>query len=360
MIKFQDNARVGETKTTQDGYLVAMSRVARTGIQDYLAYELGMVGDHIVKVYRPEDEVFSKDAMASLTHAPVTINHPAEMVDADNWKDLAVGEVGEGVLRDGEWLSVPLIVKDSDGIQAAKNTHREISMGYTAVLDDAPEGADYDKVMKNIQFNHLALVPRGRAGSEARIGDSADKWGAAPQQREVNDMTTKAIVVGDEAVQVPADVADKITAALDAAKAEVAALNATIEAKDTTIGELKAECADAAAKVMTDADVAKAVIERKLVTDKAAAFIDGFTDEGQALADVKRAAVRAKFGDEAAAADVTDAEINGIFRVMKAEPVADAAAKAIEDSAKAGAQSTVTDNGQSAYEARLANAWKGK
>lgn len=329
MIKFTDKAQIGK-RSTKDGYLVAMSKVARTGVQDYLASELGMIGDHIVRVNRPESEVFAKDAMASLTHAPVTINHPAEMVDADNWKDLAVGEVGEGVLRDGEWLAVPLIVKDAKGIEAAGSTHQEISMGYTAELKDAPAGADYDLEMTNIRFNHLALVPEGRAGAEARIGDGAVNWGAAPQQLEDHSMTTKAIVVGDEAVNVPADVADKITAALDAAKKEVETLTATVAAKDETIGELKAECADTAKKVMSDADIAAAVVARKAVTDKAAEFIEGFKDEGQAVSDIKRAAVKAKFGDEAAAAEVSDAEINGIFRVMEPAKVNDAAREAMK------------------------------
>lgn len=330
MIKFTDKAEIGK-RSTKDGYLVAMSKVARTGVQDYLASELGMIGNHVVRVNRPEAEVFAKDAMASLTHAPVTINHPAEMVDADNWSDLAVGEVGEGVLRDGEWLAVPLIVKDAKGIEVAGSTHKEISMGYTAELKDAPEGADYDLDMTNIRFNHLALVPKGRAGSQARIGDSADKWGAAPQQREVNDMTTIAIVVGDEAVNVPADIADKITAALDAANTKLEAAQATIEARDTTIGELKAENAETAKRVMSDAEIASAVVARKAVTDKAVLFDAEFKDTGQAMADIKRDAVRVAYGDEAAAAEVSDAEINGIFRVMEPKKVNDAARETLKE-----------------------------
>lgn len=355
MIKFTDKAEIGK-RSTKDGYLVAMSKVARTGVQDYLASELGMIGSHVVRVNRPEAEVFAKDAMASLTHAPVTINHPAEMVDADNWGDLAVGEVGEGVLRDGEWLAVPLIVKDAKGIEVAGSTHKEISMGYTAELKDAPEGADYDLDMTNIRFNHLALVPKGRAGSQARIGDSADQWGAAPQQREVNDMTTKAIVVGDEAVNVPADIADKITAALDAASTKLEAAKATIEARDTTIGELKAENAETAKQVMSDAEIAAAVVARKLVTDKAAEFNAEFKDEGQSLAYIKREAVRGVYGDEAVSAEVSDAEINGIFRVMTPKKVDDSARKVLSTKP---AKTDVKDNGQAAYEARLGNAWKG-
>ena len=114
----------------------------------------------------------------------------------------------------------------------------------------------------------------------------------------------------------------------------MADLTATVESRDTTIGELKAENAETAKKVMSDADIAAAVVARKAVTDKAAEFIDGFEDNGQALADIKRDAVKAYHGDEAAAADVTDAEINGIFRVMKADKVNDAAREAMKEGKK--------------------------
>ena len=61
MLKFQDRATVGATKDTQDGYLVATSKIARTGIQLYRADEVGLIGSHAVRVYRAESEVFSKD-----------------------------------------------------------------------------------------------------------------------------------------------------------------------------------------------------------------------------------------------------------------------------------------------------------
>src|SRR5690606_21040491 len=125
----------------------------------------------LVRVSRPESEVFSNDSIKSLSRVPVTINHPSIPVTADNWKDLAVGEVGDGVMRDGDWLVVQPMIKDADALIAASETHKEISMGYTAELRDAPSdsGADYE--MHNLRFNHLALVPKGRAGSQARLAD---------------------------------------------------------------------------------------------------------------------------------------------------------------------------------------------
>ena len=46
----------------------------------------------VVRVYRPEKEVFRRDAMWSLAHRPITLDHPDTKVDASNWKQLAVGK----------------------------------------------------------------------------------------------------------------------------------------------------------------------------------------------------------------------------------------------------------------------------
>ena len=149
MIRFSDAAAIGRTKKTKEGYLLATSRVARTGVQEYLAKELGDAAegfepDAVVRVYRHEDQVFHKDTIASLSRVPVTLNHPSEMVDSDNWKDLAVGEVGDDVLRDGEWIVVNPMIKDAAALEAARTTHKEISMGYTANIVPARDGVDAD------------------------------------------------------------------------------------------------------------------------------------------------------------------------------------------------------------------------
>lgn len=299
MTHFLDRAIVGGLKKTQEGYLVATAKVARTGIQDYHASELGMDGDRIVKILRPASEVFSTDSLASLTRVPVTVDHPAESVTADNWKDLAVGEVGDSYARDGEWIVVNPMIKDGAALLKAETTHREISMGYTADLRDAaPEtGADYE--MHNIKFNHLAIVPKGRAGSQARFGDA--QWGATPinlNDRKDSTLDMVKLMVGDKAVQVAASDADIVTGLVRDHAAAIAT-------KDTKIGELTAELADANAKVLTDAQVA----------DLVAAKVE---------ADKKLEAVKAKWGDEAVK-DASPAMIDGMFRVID---------KAVDDTAR--------------------------
>ncbi|MBP1845913.1 hypothetical protein J2046_004187 [Rhizobium petrolearium] len=60
-------------RRTQDGYLVADARVARTGIQLYTGPEVDPENKHgfrdkaVVRVYRPEEEVFEgRDALLRL------------------------------------------------------------------------------------------------------------------------------------------------------------------------------------------------------------------------------------------------------------------------------------------------------
>lgn len=288
-MNFSDRAAIGTTKKTQEGYLIATARVARTGIQEYIASELGFVGDHIVKVYRPESEVFNKEARKSLSRVPVTVDHPSEIVTADNWKDLAVGEVGDEIMRDGDWLVVSPMIKDASAIVSADSTHKEISMGYSAELRDAsPDtGADYE--MYNLRFNHLALVNKGRAGSEARIGDSIN-WGASPVTKEEKTMTVelKTVILGDKAVQVEAKDAETVAGILKDHKS-------VIDAKDAKIGELEVKLSDAMSKILSDEEIDK-MISSKIESEN------------------KRKAVIDKVGDKAK--DWTDAQIDGAFLAL--------------------------------------------
>jgi len=183
-MQFTDAVAVSGTRRTADGYLVAEARSVRTGIQLYAGHEVGKPEMLVVRVYRSADQVFAADSLQSFTHAPVTMDHPAEAVTADNWKQLAVGEVSTAAKKDGEWVHLPLILKDAAAIQAVESGKRELSAGYNCELvwgsGMAPDGQAYDAQQANIKINHLAIVDRARAGSKARIGDGAKSWGAAP------------------------------------------------------------------------------------------------------------------------------------------------------------------------------------
>ena len=161
----------------RDGYLTCEARVARTGTQRYRGYELGMPDREHVTLYRPPDEVFARDSMRSMANKPVTLTHPKSMVDSKNWGRVAKGFSGSEVVRDGEYVRVPLMLTDAAAIEAFERGHsRELSVGYTTDIDwtagVTPQGQAYDGVQRAIRGNHHALVPVARGGDQLRFGDA--------------------------------------------------------------------------------------------------------------------------------------------------------------------------------------------
>ncbi|OBR70619.1 hypothetical protein A7D35_20370 [Xanthomonas arboricola] len=174
---FTDRITVGAARRTADGYLVADAKVARTGVQEYMGHELGRPDLPVVRVYRPADEVFSDATLRSFAHRPMTLEHPRQgQVDASNWKQLAIGHTGSEVVRDGDFVRVPLVLMDSAAITAYESGKRELSMGYSAEIHfeagTAPDGQHYDAVQRKIANNHCALTDTARGGRELHI-DSA-------------------------------------------------------------------------------------------------------------------------------------------------------------------------------------------
>src|SRR4051812_4227542 len=159
-MRLTDTAEIGGLRRTRDGYLVADARVARAGVQVYAGREVGRPDLDEVRVWRPEDEVFDADAMASVAWRPVTVDHPPIGVGAANWRDYAVGFTGDGVARDGAFIRVPLTVMDGAAIETVAAGKRQLSLGYSCDLQFAdgvtPDGQAYDAIQTNIRINHLA------------------------------------------------------------------------------------------------------------------------------------------------------------------------------------------------------------
>lgn len=363
-----DTVSLGDARTTADGYMVADAKIARTGIQNYRGDEMGRPDLAMVRVYRPEAEVFHADAMASMAHRPITLDHPSEAVTAANWKTHSVGSVGGEVARDGDYVKVPLVLMDQRAIDAVKAGKRQLSVGYRAEIDwtagTTADGHAYDAIQRGIRANHLAVVDAARAGPACRIGDS---W--STPQPERTDMTTKQVVVDGITVELSdmaAQVVSKFLAdheALKTAKttadAALATAQTAVQTKDGEIAALKQQLKDAElTPAKLDAAVAAraAVIgdARKIAGDKL--VVDGKTD-----AEIRRAAVVAKLGD-AVAKDMSDAAIEGAFRALvpsggkAADPVRDALADPQQ-------QADANDKRAKALadrDKRLADAWKPK
>ena len=165
-----------------EGYLLCLNvPVARTGMQEYLPEELGLgSGPGFIQVYRPGEEVFAPETMASFEAVPVTNDHPRDGVDLDNIRRLQAGHaqnVRRGSGEEADLLLADLVITDERLIEAILNGKREmISCGYTYEL--AEENGRY--IQRKIRGNHIAVVDAGRAGARVSIKDHMGSNGKAP------------------------------------------------------------------------------------------------------------------------------------------------------------------------------------
>lgn len=168
-VRRTDRFAIADTKRTAAGVLVVPASVSRTGLQTYRD------ASGAVRVeYRPDTEVFSAEALASLRGAVVTIGHTLDRTPR------GVGLVSDQqpgrAKRDGEdFVETSLLITDQIAATRIENKDlSEISLDYYAELDPTPgeyQGKRYDAVQRSVRVHSAALLPAGqaRAGREARI-----------------------------------------------------------------------------------------------------------------------------------------------------------------------------------------------
>ena len=317
-MEFIDKVSIDEStvKRTADGYLVASARVSRANnVQLYSGTEMQNPGMEFVRVFRPEAEVFSTDSMGSIAHKPMTNNHPAANVTADTWKKDSIGQVGDEVTRDGEYVRVPLIMMDGDAIKDYEGGKTELSLGYTADVEMVSgftnRGEQYDAIQRNIRVNHVALVDHGRANEEFRIGDGAVEWGVRPTTRSTDNGTQKmtdtlkTVVVDGLSVsttdqgalaitKLQAEVKDAQKKTSDAEYKAMTDMGAQV--KETA--KLQAEVDDLKGKVMDDTAIDKRVNDRAELIRKASVLAPGLVTTGLSDADIRKGTVVANLGAE--------------------------------------------------------------
>lgn len=255
--------------TTPEGYLLIPALIARTGIYDYYASEMRAMGvpiadavpdEAIVRVYRDASAVFDQESLQSFEHKPLTVGHPDHLVGPDTVQDDMVGMSLAPVApaNDGKHTRVNTLLMAQDSIKRYKRGLKELSAGYTAHLRMQPgvtsDGVPYDAVQTKIIGNHIALVPKGRAGT-ARLLD-VKKEAAMPGTEKTID-PVKYGAVKQQLADALASVT-KLTADNDTLRGQVAALEASQlsdEAKQALI-------ADGVKQALADAKTREAVVER--------------------------------------------------------------------------------------------------
>jgi hypothetical protein len=166
----------------KDGQLVVdRAHITKATVNPYRGKEipgfekLGLDPDKIYNLLRHPDEL--KKAAATLNGVQLLRKHIP--VNAEDHRPYdTVGSLGSDAEFDGEYLDNSLYVNAQDAIDDIESGRKkQLSAGYHYAPDMTAgnfNGSDYDGIMRDIVFNHVALVEDGRAGPDVVVGDSAE------------------------------------------------------------------------------------------------------------------------------------------------------------------------------------------
>lgn len=325
----------------QTGFLyVYRVPIAGAMVQKYVKSD----GSEEMEAKLPE-EILSDATVSSANSKPVTDGHHG-LVTKDNSHDLLKGFTASNGHVEGNMLYNDITITDPNLISQIKSgDKRELSIGFETQMDPTSgtyNGTKYDAVQRNIRINHVAVVPKGRAGHEVRlIGDSAEAVEQVePSEEKGNQMETRVVRADGQNITVAADDVEKITK-LDAdnsAKAkQIADLDAQIKKLqsekaqlqgDADASEKKADEAQAKAdsleadnkKLQEEFDKYKADgVDKKLeLIDKVKSFVgDEYDYHGKSDRDMKIDAVKAIKGDSVDFTDKSDTYVQAAFDMLE-------------------------------------------
>jgi len=297
-----DKAPMPRVTRTDEGYLRGEAIVTRTGVFTYVNPD----GTKRRELRHPDD-IIRDDSIASMRQIPVTIDHPADLVNADTAQDLSVGMTGENVRADGGHIIAPFTITHKSGIDAVNAGRRELSLGYR--LDLVAEqgeynGERYDYRQTNVRYNHLALVAQARAGHSARINLDGAAVLSDPETdpKEVKPMTVKVNLDGIEYEAAPEvkNALAKANARADAAEAERddvkrsrADMQKEYDSLKAKMDELEAEM-KATKEANNDAAIAEAAKSRVALLTKAGKVIDADQHMDASDREIMEAVIKAR------------------------------------------------------------------
>jgi len=308
----------GSTRQTlENGFLKVKGRVARSGIQSYYRCELGLKDEPFkrIRLYRPPEVVLSDEVCKMFDGVDVTNEHPKEFIDKTNYRKLTAGVVLGNAQKDEEnpnFIVCDMLIKDADTIKSIEAGKIQLSVGYRNTIDFTdgvtPEGEKYDaRVDKITLVNHVALVPRARAGIEARLFDS---FGGK----------MKNLKIGDAEFELNDEVASAIESRIDELEARAKTAEEAVSMKDSEIGELTAKVSeleksleDTKAMILTDEDIKEVVKQTaSLMNDARKIAGETFVCDSFDPLEIKKAAIKAAYPD-VKLDDKADDFVDGFF-----------------------------------------------
>ena len=306
-----DTVRLSATKTAE-GFIRDTPIVGRAGI---LVYQ--KADGSTYREYRPPEEAFKAESLASLQGKPITLGHKA-FVTADNADRVKpIGTILSSGRQDGNNILADVVIYNLD------TDARELSCGYTLTLDETagttPEGEHYDAIQRDIVYNHVAVCQRGRAGN-ARLNMDGDEI-IDTDERQGGNMADMVKVRLDSGIEY--DCAPEVKNELDAVRKDAADKQKELDKVQAKADSLEAELSKEKEARKADAETAKAnfdaaVKERIDLLDIAKTHklenADSLTNE-----EIKRGVVKAVRGDSINLDGKSADYIEAAFDMAKAE-----------------------------------------
>lgn len=158
----------GKLNRTPEGFLRTDATATRAGVFRYRNLD----GSERLEL-RADSEVFVEDSLNTLKMVPMTNDHPmVGRVTADNARSLQVGFTGENVRAEKPFVKVPVVITDGKAVNDVEAGKVELSCGYFCDVvkeDGMYNGEKYTHKQTNIRYNHVAIVNKGRAGSDVKL-----------------------------------------------------------------------------------------------------------------------------------------------------------------------------------------------
>lgn len=184
-----DTYRIDAVDSLSSGAVRVPAVLSRAGVFSYARAD-----GSLVREWRPEEEVFAAESMSSVEDAPVTVGHPAGGVRSDNWREVVAGHVSaKSTTRDDAVAGIRtgVVVSRKDAVERVRDKSRQdrlrdLSPGYDVRIDETPgvvpaghadAGKPYDRVQRDIRYNHIALLAPGGGRQGAAVSlrlDAAD------------------------------------------------------------------------------------------------------------------------------------------------------------------------------------------
>lgn len=246
--------------------------------------------NRVYNVYRPAEEFLDPECIESFKLVPFTDEHELLGRSEDDLtpaeKKGIHGVTGENVYfdpNDGYFKSNLKIFSEklANLIESGK---RELSMGYRCVYDLTPgeyRGIKFDVIQRKLRGNHLALVQKGRAGSDVAVLDHFKFTLDSKEIEKMNEETTakpsleEAVVNGlgamHEAIK---KIAEKLDMLASAEKQEVETAAAVDESEkeekeiDKEVGDVCKDEEEKDKAAMDSAIKKMSSLEKELVSIK--------------------------------------------------------------------------------------------